>query len=57
MLLASPVLIVSLTQNMALQVMHVGMQLLMSRQFSALLPVLRLAGNVSEEPALQFLKV
>jgi len=33
------------------------MQLLTAKQVSGLLPVLRLAGAVSEEPALQFLKV
>jgi len=33
------------------------MQLLMAKQVSGLLPVLRLAGAVSEDPALQFLKV
>ena len=42
---------------LATQVMRVGMQLLVARQVPALLPVLRLAGTVSEEPALQFLKV
>ena len=39
------------------QVMQLGMQLLMAKQVSGLLPVLRLAGAVSEDPALQFLKV
>ena len=34
-----------------------GMQLLVAKQVPALLPVLRLAGTASEEPALQFLKV
>jgi hypothetical protein len=42
---------------MLLQVMHLSMQLLMAQQVSALLPVLCLAGAVSEEPALQFFKV
>ena len=42
---------------MLLQVMHVSMQLLLAQQVSALLPMLRLAGTVSEEPALQFFKV
>lgn len=42
---------------MLLQVMHVSMQLLLAQQVSALLPMLRLAGNVSEDPALQFFKV
>ena len=34
-----------------------GTQLLVAKQVPALLPVLRLAGTVGEEPALQFLKV
>lgn len=37
--------------------MHVSMQLLLAQQVSALLPMLHLAGTVSEEPALQFFKV
>ncbi len=39
------------------QVAHLGMQLLEAKQVSGLLPVLRFAGTVSEEPHLQFLKV
>ena len=42
---------------MLLQVAHLGIQLLEAKQVSGLLPVLRLAGTVSEEPHLQFLKV
>ena len=42
---------------LAMQVLRVGMQLLVAQQVPALSPVLRLAGTVSEEPALQFLKV
>ena len=42
---------------LAMQVTRVGMQLLVAKQVPALLPVLRLAGTVSEEPSLQFLKV
>ena len=41
---------------MLLQVARLGMQLLEAKQVSGLLPVLRLAGSVSE-PDLQFLKV
>ena len=43
--------------SVLLQVADLGMQLLEAKQVSGVLPVLRLAGSVSEEPHLQFLKV